>query len=118
MDGSAEGRHLLGDFWRGIRDPRGMVERVGELMPVLKEAYPTVKRWAGMGFCWGGKIVSLNSASPDTPWSDGIQSSPARVDPADAERIGIPMTVLASSGEDEEMVREFGRRFLGLCMGG
>lgn len=42
-----------------------------------------------------------------TPWSVGIQSSPARVDAADAEKTTIPMVMLASQGEPADAVKAY-----------
>ncbi|KAF2173670.1 hypothetical protein M409DRAFT_61980 [Zasmidium cellare ATCC 36951] len=66
-----------------------------------------------IGFCWGGKIVSLTSAGPSTHWKVGIQTSPAQVDPEDAKKITIPSLMLASEGEDAETVRKWGESFDG-----
>jgi dienelactone hydrolase len=57
-------------------------------------------------FCWGGKVVSLTSGA-GTLYSAGAQSSPAMVDPADAEKITSPSLMLASKDEPAEDVKKW-----------
>lgn len=104
-----ENKKKFGEFLGRIKDPSPILSKIDELVPVLEQAYPSVSRWASIGFCWGGKLVSLTSASPSTKWTVGVQSSPAQVDPEDAKKISIPMMVLASEGEDAEIVEKFGK---------
>lgn len=51
-------------------------------------------------------MISITSGS-DSPWSVGIQSSPARVDAQDAEKITIPQLMLASMNEPADAVKAF-----------
>lgn len=52
-------------------------------------------------------MIALTSGE-DTPWKAAVQTSPSRIDPNDAKLCTIPMAVLASGGEDEDLVNEFG----------
>ena len=42
-----------------------------------------------------------------TPFVVGAQSSPGRVEPTEAEKVTVPMCVLASGGEDKETVEAY-----------
>lgn len=78
----------------------------------LQVQYPDVTAWGAMGFCWGGKIVTL-AAGTGTPFSAVVQTSPARLDAADAAKVKIPMAVLASKDEDASVVVAFGNALHG-----
>ena len=52
-------------------------------------------------------MVSLASV-PGTPFKAAAQTSPAMVDPKDAEKISIPMCVLASKYEQAEDIKKYG----------
>jgi dienelactone hydrolase len=56
--------------------------------------------------CWGGKLASLTSG-PDSPWKVAVRTSPAKIDPSNAEKCTIPFATLASKGEDAEEVKAF-----------
>lgn len=73
--------------------------------------------------CWGGKVrstssaevrlgadkeqvVSLSSGS-GTPFSAVAEVHPALVDPSDAEKVTVPMCMLASKDEKPEDVKKF-----------
>lgn len=47
------------------------------------------------------------TSGQDTPWSVGIQTSPARVDADDARNTVIPMAMLASNGEPADAVKAY-----------
>jgi dienelactone hydrolase len=89
--------------------PRGL-----ETLSGFKQTYPTVNRLGAVGFCWGGKLVSLAAAKgEDSPLQPAAQSSPARTDPGEADKITIPMAVPASAKEDKKVVVEYGERLQG-----
>ncbi len=52
------------------------------------------------------QIVSLSSGE-GTPFAAGAEVHPSMVDPADAEKIKIPICILASGDEDAEAVSKF-----------
>lgn len=66
----------------------------------------TIKKWGALGMCWGGKIISLTSGK-GTLFSAVAEVHPAMVDPKDAEKITVPLCMLASGDEDKEAVKEF-----------
>lgn len=90
-------------FFKGPADPVSNVKIVKELLPKLKEQYPEVEKWALVGLCWGGKIVSLLSGA-DSPFVAGVQCHPAFVDPKDAESFTIPHLCIATKDEDKDAI--------------
>ncbi|KUI57628.1 hypothetical protein VP1G_04978 [Cytospora mali] len=58
-------------------------------------------------FCWGSKVISLTVSKPESPFKIAAQCHPAMVDPADAEKIKIPLVLLASQDEPVEDVKKF-----------
>jgi dienelactone hydrolase len=97
----------LGAFFKGPGDPGKAAKRVPEVVKALGEKYPGVKSWGVIGFCWGGKIVSLTTGTPSTPFVAAAECHPAMVEPADALNISIPLILLASKDEDAEAVKKF-----------
>jgi dienelactone hydrolase len=73
----------------------------------IEKEYPDIKTWGIVGFCWGGKIVSIVSSGPDTLFGAGAECHPAMVNAADAEKISIPICLLASGDESAEDVKKF-----------
>lgn len=96
-------KKALGDFFAGPANPANTVDVVRNLVPKLKEQYPSVEKWAVVGFCWGGKIASLLSAE-GTPFVAAAQIHPAMVDPSDAEKFVIPHFTLATKDEDKAAI--------------
>lgn len=76
-------------------------------MKAIETEYPDIKTWGIVGFCWGGKIVSIVSSGKDTLFGAGAEVHPAMVNPADAEKISIPICLLASGDEPVEDVKKF-----------
>lgn len=77
-----------------------------ELYDAAAKQFTSVTGWGVMGYCWGGKMVSLIAAR-DKPIKAGVQSSPAMIDPSDGEKAKIPMMILASKDESVEAVKKF-----------
>lgn len=104
---TAEKGQALGAYFQGPANP---AKALGEIPSVIKEATSksngTITKWAGLGLCWGGKIVTLNSGS-SSPFAAVVSAHPAMVDPADAENISIPFALLASKDEDAAAVKGF-----------
>jgi len=95
----------LGEWFAGRGPPMG-VEKVPAILEGLKKKYPNITAWGSVGFCWGGKVVSI-TAGPNSPWKAAVQSSPAMVDPEDAAKVTIPMMMLASEEEPVEDVAKY-----------
>ncbi|KAL2065655.1 hypothetical protein VTL71DRAFT_3325 [Oculimacula yallundae] len=64
------------------------------------------KKWAALGFCWGGKVISLLSG-PSTPFTVAAQCHPAFISSDDAKAVTIPMCMLASKEEDADEVKGY-----------
>ncbi|KAI0428381.1 hypothetical protein F5Y09DRAFT_332624 [Xylaria sp. FL1042] len=101
-----EKQKKLGGFFQK-NPPAGVASQLPGYVKALSEKYPEIKEWAILGFCWGGKVVSLISASPENPFKVGVEAHPAMVDPKDAEGIKIPLALLASKDEDPADVKKF-----------
>ncbi|KIN01563.1 hypothetical protein OIDMADRAFT_19348 [Oidiodendron maius Zn] len=104
---TAEKGQALGNFFSTIGAPP---KAVGKIPPYVKEVEklnPSVKAWAIVGFCWGGKVVSLVNSSSETQFNAGAECHPAMVDPSDALKIKIPLCMLASKDENPEDVKQF-----------
>lgn len=70
--------------------------------------YGHVQRWAGVGFCWGSKGVSLIATQGDQSLLDvTAHTSPSRLDPEEAKTITVPTLMLTSNGEDETLVQRY-----------
>lgn len=103
-----EQRKFIGEFIATRGNPDLNVPRAVKVLEELGRTYAGVKRWAGVGFCWGAKVVSLLAAKGDgVPIDVGGQSSPARIDPEEAKRITIPMVFLPSGEEDVEVCETY-----------
>ncbi|KAH8908174.1 alpha/beta-hydrolase [Coniochaeta sp. PMI_546] len=93
--------------WFGKHAPQAGAEEVVKFVKVLQEKNPGIKSWAIIGYCWGGKVVSLVTSSSSNPFSIAAEIHPAMVDPAEAEGIKVPLILLASKEEPVDKVKEF-----------
>jgi dienelactone hydrolase len=96
----------LGNFFQTTGAPPKAAAKVPVLVKEIEKLYPNIKTWGIVGFCWGGKVVSLVTSGSDK-FSAGAEVHPAMVDPADAEKIKIPLALLASKDENPEDVKKF-----------
>ena len=46
----------LGQFFQDIAAPPKNLPKLHAIMELLKKDYPSVTKWAGVGFCWGAKV--------------------------------------------------------------
>lgn len=96
----------LGNWFKQHGDfPLGCEKTLRFLASFKKEA-PKIEKWVGLGYCWGGKIISLTSAE-NTPWAVSVQCHPAGPSGADAAKITIPHMLLASMDESKDDVEAF-----------
>ncbi|RMZ86434.1 hypothetical protein DV736_g6336, partial [Chaetothyriales sp. CBS 134916] len=84
--------------WFPNASPPKHLPRVPGLLDAAEKTNPKIKSWGTIGYCWGGKMVSLIGGR-DTRFKAGVQTSPAMLDIADAEKVKIPMLVLPSKDE-------------------
>lgn len=89
------------------KDNGAQEEEGGGLLASVQERYPSVTKWAVIGYCWGGKIAALVSGT-GTAFKVAVSTSPALLDPADAAKVVIPTAVLASKDEPADAVRAYG----------
>jgi len=99
----------LSAFFSGPAAPPKNVAAVKELVPVLKETFPSVARWALVGYCWGGKIVTLLSQE-GSAFVASAQIHPAMLDPKDAEGIVVPHFCLATKDENKDATEAFAEK--------
>lgn len=99
-------REKMGQFFKNVAAPPKNLPKLHDIMGVLKKDYPTVTKWGGVGFCWGGKMLSL-SGGKDTPFNAIAECHPAMVDPEDGGKLTIPVLVLASKDEDATAIKSF-----------
>lgn len=92
--------------WLVNAAPPKHLPKVQPVMAEIKEKYPSITTWGMMGYCWGGKMVSL-IAGKSTAFKAGVQSSPAMVSPDDAKAVQIPMCVLASKEEPADDIAAY-----------
>ncbi|KAI0172876.1 Alpha/Beta hydrolase protein [Hypoxylon sp. FL1284] len=96
----------LGGFFQK-NPPPSVAAKVPGYVEAVSAKYPEIKSWAIMGFCWGGKVVSLVTSKPDTVFKAAVECHPAMVDPADASGIKVPLAMLASKDEPPADVEKF-----------
>ena len=91
--------------WFGPRTPPTGVVKIPKIIADIEEKYGK-KTWGGVGFCWGGKVISLTSGL-ETLFRATAQAHPGMIDPSDAEKITIPTLMLASEEEGAEEVKKW-----------
>jgi dienelactone hydrolase len=102
----------LGGFFQK-NPPPSVAAKVPDYLKAVSEKYPAIKTWSILGYCWGGKVVSLVTASPENSFKAGVEVHPAMVDPADAEKIKVPLALLASKDESADDVKNFEAKLTG-----
>jgi len=105
-------KQKLGNFFSTIADPPSTAAKISPFMEQAKKSYPEITKWAIIGFCWGGKLVSLVSGE-GTLFSAAAECHPAMVDPSEAEGIKIPLIMLASGDEVKPDVEKFEKNLKG-----
>lgn len=98
-----EHKKKLGEFF-GKNPPTRVAPLVPGFIKAAEEKYPSVKSWAILGYCWGGKVATL-ATSTTSPFSAAVSCHPAMVDPADGPKVQVPLCFLASKDEDAEAVK-------------
>ncbi|KAM5466594.1 putative carboxymethylenebutenolidase [Microsporum audouinii] len=93
--------------WFGNNAPHGVADALPEYVEAPKAANPSIKSWALIGYCWGGKVTELVTSRDSNPFSIAAGIHPAMVDTADAGNIRVPYMLLASQEEPAETIKEF-----------
>ena len=102
----------LNNFFSTNGAPPKGAGRIPGLLKEIEKQYPEIQKWGVVGFCWGGKVVSLTSGD-NSPYKAAAECHPAMVDPEDAEKIKIPLAMLASKDEPAEDVKKFEEKLTG-----
>jgi dienelactone hydrolase len=108
-----EQKSKIGAWFGDKANPEKAQKRIPQCLQAAEESNSNIKTWGAIGYCWGGKMVSLASG-PGTPFKAAAQTSPAMVDPKDAEKISIPTCVLASKDEPAEDVKKYEQSLKGV----
>lgn len=93
-------------FFQTTAAPPKAAGRIPGLVKDLQRQHPEIENWGIVGFCWGGKVVSLANQS-GTLFKAAAECHPAMVDPNDAAAFTIPVAMLASKDEDPDAVQKF-----------
>jgi len=102
-----EKEQALGNFFQTTGAPPKTASKVPAVLKEIEKKYNSITTWGVVGFCWGGKIVSITTSSESTPFKAGAECHPAMVDPSEASSIKIPLCMLASKDEPAEDVKKF-----------
>jgi len=100
-----EKEQALGN-WFQIAAPPKHLPKIPSLLEAAEKTNGNIKSWGIIGYCWGGKMASL-VAGKDTKFKAAVQTSPAMVDSSDAEKVTIPMMMLASKEEPADEVKKY-----------
>jgi dienelactone hydrolase len=103
---TSEKGEKLGNFFKTKAAPPMHLPKIKEIVKEVSESNPDITNWGILGYCWGGKIVSL-VAGQQTKFKAAVQCHPAMLDPSDAEKVRIPMCVLASKDEAADAVKQY-----------
>lgn len=95
----------LGEWFKGAAPPKHL-PKISGICDEAEKQNSSIKTWGMIGYCWGGKMVSLISGK-DTRFKAGVQTSPAMVDAGDAKSTKIPMMMLASKDEPADDVKAY-----------
>jgi dienelactone hydrolase len=88
--------------------PASVASQLPDVVKALSAANPQITSWGVVGYCWGGKVVSLAVTNGATnPFAIAAEVHPGMVESADAAGIKVPVILLASGEEPEDKVREF-----------
>lgn len=96
----------LGKFIQTTGDLSKVYPMIPKVTEEAQKKYTAIEKWGAVGFCWGGKVVSVASGT-NTVFAASAQSSPSMVDPEDAAKVTIPMMILASKDEDIVVMEKF-----------
>lgn len=94
----------LGNFFSTKAAPAKTLPRIPKCVQELKGGDAKgIESWAVVGYCWGGKMVTLSSGD-GTVFKAAAECHPAMVDPEDGKNVKIPFCVLPSMDEDKAAV--------------
>jgi dienelactone hydrolase len=88
------------DFFGGIATPPGAATRLVDYAHVLKGQ--GFKKIGAIGFCWGGKVVTLGALKEGNPLDAISIVHPVMISPQDAEGLSIPLGLYVSKDEPRD----------------
>ncbi|KUJ14342.1 dienelactone hydrolase [Mollisia scopiformis] len=91
--------------WFPSHTPAIAIPRIPQIIAAVEAKYGK-KNWAALGFCWGGKVVSVTSGA-DSLFKVSAQCHPGLMAPEDAGKVAIPTCFLASKEENAEEVEAY-----------
>ncbi|XHF96485.1 hypothetical protein AWENTII_000119 [Aspergillus wentii] len=98
----------LGNFFQTKAAPPTTLHRIPNIVSEANKSAPGGKfDWSIVGYCWGGKITTLIAGNESNLFKAAVQCHPAMVDPKDAEKVQVPMAVLASKDENPSDIEAF-----------
>ncbi|TAQ86171.1 hypothetical protein B7494_g5502 [Chlorociboria aeruginascens] len=100
-----EEQHRLIGEWFSPRMPATGADKIPKILGDIEEKYGQ-KTWGVVGFCWGGKVVSMTSGL-GTPFKVGAQCHPGMIDKVEAARVTIPTCILVSQDEPADAVAAY-----------
>ncbi|KAK5075310.1 hypothetical protein LTR64_001515 [Lithohypha guttulata] len=100
-------KQKFNDWFKSAAPPKHL-PKVPQLIKAAEEQNKSIKSWGVIGYCWGGKMTSIIASKNN--FKAAVQTSPAMVDSSDAEKVVIPMMVLASKDEPVEEVKKYGEK--------
>ncbi|KAF4124772.1 Dienelactone hydrolase [Geosmithia morbida] len=101
-----EKQKALGKFFETYPPPK-VAGQIPPYVDAIKAKDSSITSFGIVGYCWGGKVISLVVKADSNPFSIAAAAHPAMVDPADAEGIKVPFALLASKDEPIEDVDKF-----------
>lgn len=90
-------------FMNGPASPAANQALVAPLMAEIMAKNPHIKEWGVVGYCWGAKMVAINSREGSV-FKAGAMLHPSLLDQGDAGKVVVPMCVLSSVDEIPEEV--------------
>jgi len=99
---SDEDKAKAANWWATQGNPAKTVERMPRVLEELKRLHPEIRSWGILGFCWGGKVVSL--VTKDGAFKGAAMAHPAFPLPGKAEEVATPLLILPTKGEKKEVV--------------
>jgi dienelactone hydrolase len=105
-----EHRQNLANFFQTKAVPSKLLSKIPDIKAsanLLAPGGAGFKKWAILGYCFGGKVATLAVGKDNLGFQAAVQCHPAMVDPNDAEQVTVPMALLASGDEPAEEVKAY-----------
>lgn len=99
-------KQKLGKFFETQGTAPDKVERIPKLVKDAESKYPSIKKWALIGYCWGGKVAVVTAGSSDI-FSAAAMVHPAMVDANDGKNVKIPFAIIASGDEPADEIKKY-----------